>query len=432
MRGASACYGPARVTLHDQMNAVTEKPREVLITGGDTRPGLAVARSLARRGVSLLVVGQKPDMAFRSRHVDLSVIGPSSKAQPRAFVDFLLELIEKYEIRLLIPLPDSDVFVVNRSRYEFEACTKLAIANDDSLRSVLDKRLNLEIARSVGVPCPRQFELKSPEQIPEMIELLGFPVVLKSPGPSFDPATPDPPFRVLFAHDERQLRGYVEAYCGSGNTPLFQECAVGSVHNLCCFAARGEVIAIHQYHSLRRHQGAGVLRRIVTPMPQVEHYARELMRAVKWDGVAHLGFFVSADQQRVWYMETNGRFWGSVQGSIDAGWDFPFWAYRYFRFGETPSPPPIRLGSLTCWHRGDLESLLTYYRGGEVPATGTHPTKLKATLQYLSGFRPAIHPDVFRWSDPLPGIVDHWRLLQLAWASMRRGASGRAGGASGP
>jgi hypothetical protein len=262
--------------------------------------------------------------------------------------------------------------------------------------------------------------LESTAQIGDLIRTLGFPIVLKSPGPPLSEAAPEFPFRVLYAHNEEQLREYIDRYCSDGAFPLFQECAAGRIHNLCCFAVKGEVLAVHQYHSVRRYKGAGVLRKIIPPNPALENYSRAMLEALEWDGVAHVGFFVHEDRDRIWYMETNARFWASVQGSIHAGWDFPYWAYQYFRLGERPDPGPIRLGSQTCWHRGDLEALLMYLRGGEVPATGTNPSKLRAMIQYLGGFRPRIRADVFRWTDPMPAIIDHWQLVGRLWASFRQ------------
>jgi UDP-N-acetylglucosamine:LPS N-acetylglucosamine transferase len=49
------------------MNGVNAKTVEVLVTGGHVRSALCVARSLARRGVLLMVIGEAPVMALRSR-----------------------------------------------------------------------------------------------------------------------------------------------------------------------------------------------------------------------------------------------------------------------------------------------------------------------------------------------------------------------------
>lgn len=404
------------------VKAVSKHPIQVLLTVGNSRSGLAVARSLAMRDLSFLVVGADPhSLAFRSRFAKDVLLSPSPSKEPEAFFQFILDVIRRYHIELVMPVTDVTMFLFDRFRKELGPHTKLAMPSSEALRSVLDKRTNLKIAQQLGIPCPRTFELNSPEQIPEMIEALGFPIVLKPPAPPGIPNVPGFQFKVLFAHNEEQLRGYIDQHCRDGVYPLFQECAVGQVHNLCCFAARGEVIAIHEYHSIRRLRGEGVLRKIAEPIPEAEQCARQILGALEWDGVAHVGFFVRRNRResKLWYMEINGRFWASLEGSVHAGWDFPYWTYNYFLHGKKPEAGPIKIGSRTCWHRGDLEALLHYYLGDEVPATGTNPGKFLATLQYLSGFSPAIHSDVFRWSDPLPEIIDHWQLFRNLWSRLR-------------
>jgi predicted ATP-grasp superfamily ATP-dependent carboligase len=397
-------------------------PIEVLLTDGDTRAGLAVTRSLARHGVSFLLLGsERCSPAFYSRYVKHILLAPSPVTEPEAFVQFALDVIRKYQIELAIPVTDHAVLLFDVHRECFEKHTRLAMASSESLRNVLDKRRNLEVARKVGVPCPKQFDLTDLRQIPEMIASLGFPIVLKRPGDPLDPHVPHFDFRVLYAHNEEELLRYLERYCRQGTFPLFQERAVGEVHNLCCFAAQGELIAIHQYHSLRRREGAGVLRKIVEPMPELVSHTRNLLCALHWEGVAHVAFFVSKERGQVWYMETNGRFWASIQGSVKAGWDFPAWTYDYFRHGKRPTPGPLAIGSLTRWHLGDLMALLSYWGGGEQPATGTNSGKLHATLQYLQGFHPAIHSDIFSWDDPLPAVAElvQWGNRGRKWVCRR-------------
>ena len=395
-------------------------PIEVLLVDGDNRAGLAVSRSLARHGVSFLLVSGDPQgIASCSRSVKNTVLAPCRPAKGEAYIEFLLEIIKQYGIQLTIPVTDQALMLCERYRPTLAAHTKLAMANSQAVRCALDKRLNLEVAKRVGVPCPREFELQDPQQIPEMIQTLGFPIVLKNPGEAADATMPSFKFRVLYANSEEELRGHLEEHCPTGKYPLFQECAVGTVHNLCCFAAQGELVAVHEYHSVRRNEGVGVLRKIVAPLPDLVQHASALLRALNWDGVAHVAFFVGHDGKKKWYMETNGRFWASTEGSVHAGWDFPYWVYRYFLHGEKPVPGEIKLGSMTCWHCGDLLALVDYFRGGAPPATGTNPGKVRATLQYLSGFAPHIHSDVFHWNDPMPGLVENWKHVKKSWQFVR-------------
>lgn len=406
------------------MAGVKDRQIEVLLTGGNSRSGLAVARSLARQGISFAVATEEPNcMTSHSRYVRNTLPFPSPTKDREAYVERTVEVIRKYGIQLVMPVAESTVILFDEYRQAIEEQAQLAVADSQTLRKVLDKRLNLEIARRVGVPCPKQYQLESRDQVPELIKTLGFPIVLKPRGSRLDFRIPGRfPFKYLIASNRQDLDLYLQRYCSEEISPLFQERVRGRVHNLCIFAVRGEVAAIHEYHSLRRHCGVGVLRRIVEPTPEAVEWAKRLLKEIHWEGVAHIGFFINPETHQMWYMETNGRFWSSVEGSVHAGWDFPYWQYNYFLHGKSPQPGPLQIGSRTCWHRGDLAALLDYFMDGPPPADETSPGRLWATLEYLSGFSPAIHSDVFRWSDPWPAIIDHRQLFrELRKARIERG-----------
>jgi predicted ATP-grasp superfamily ATP-dependent carboligase len=393
---------------------------DVLITDSNARASLAVARSLMRHGISTLLASDRSsNLVLYSRSAKHYRLFPAASKEPDRFVEFLLRELRTHRIPLVIPITDADVIALERHRSALEAETRLAMANSRAVRCVLDKRRNLEVARECGVPCPKQFEMTDVRQIPEMIKYLGFPLVMKNPGMTADLRSQFH-FRVLYAHNESELRHHISEHCQGGVYPLFQECAVGDVHNVCCFAAGGELLAAHEYHSVRRYVGTGVLRTIVAADPELVGYARRLLKALEWDGVAHLGFFLSKDRSKTWYMETNGRFWASTEGSVHAGWDFPYWVYDYFQNGKSPKVGDIKVGSTTCWHLGDLLALTDYLKGGECPSTGSHHGKLTAALKYLAGFSPRIHPDVFQWSDPLPGVMEHWHILKRGLIRRKR------------
>ena len=168
-----------------------------------------------------------------------------------------------------------------------------------------------------------------------------------------------------------------------------------------------------------------MLREITPLSPDLLAYARALLRALKWEGVAHLGFFVREDGD-VRYMETNGRFWASTAGSVAAGWDFPYWTYEYFGLGRTPNPPPSSMGQgrRSCWHYGDLEHLVRFLAGGDEPS-GAGRTRRRAVADYLSAFHPSVDSDVFRLDDPLPELVEHSRAVRAAVGRVRRGLGRR-------
>ena len=382
---------------------------EVLLAGAIDRPGLAAARSLSRRGVSFVVLGRRQrDFVASSRHVRRYLPGPDPNEDPDGFVDAVVSACAEYDVRLVMPMEDAAVALCSEHRGALPEGTRLAAARIDAVRNVLDKRQNLETASRLGIPCPAEFTLEDLDQTAELVERLGFPMVLKNPGRPPGASTLAHGFKWVIAHDERELEALLREHAGVGRFPLFQELVEGQVTNLCCFAASGQVVAVHQYRSLRRMgwEGNSILREATASNPELVEYAERLLGELRWDGVAQVAFIVRGRDGASWYMETNGRFWGSVEGSIAIGWDFPYWAYRYFTRGELPTPPPLKVGSKACWHFADLRLLGKRWQGIEPPVP-PRPGRLRAVADYLTGFAPGVHSDVFALDDPLPEVVEH-------------------------
>jgi predicted ATP-grasp superfamily ATP-dependent carboligase len=409
------------------VSSTGSKRASVLLTGADDRSMLAAVRSLSRRDVSFAVLGPgRRSMVGSSRYVRDRLLepAPSSKLEPDAYVDYILDAVDRLGVELVFPLTDSSLYACDEHRSAIESKARLAAPPSAAVRNVLDKRANLETARRLEIPCPAQFELESIDELPELIAALGFPLVLKNPdrpkgrlGSAFD-------FRWFVAHDEAELRAFLAEHCAAGEFPLFQTLATGTVHNVCCFGVAGEMVAAHQYRGLRRVHGLTVFREITPLARDLEKYSRSMLRELEWDGVAILGFFVKETDGDVRYMETNARLWASTEGSVAAGWDFPYWMYEYFAFAKPPEAPPrsLGLGRLSRWHYGELDALLHFLSGGEEPS-GAGRTRTQAVADYMSGFHPRVDADVFRLDDPVPELVEHWRGIK----SYARRALGRLG-----
>jgi predicted ATP-grasp superfamily ATP-dependent carboligase len=357
------------------------------------------------------------------------VCAPLPDDDPDTFFDAVLRVCGEHDVRLVMPMDDAALAVCSERRDALPAGTSVAAASIDAVRNVLDKRRNLETATRLGIPCPAEFTLESVDQTAELIERLGFPMVLKNRGRPEGSAGLAHDFKWLIARDERQLRALLDRYAADGRFPLFQQLVEGEVRNLCCFGASGRLVAVHEYRSVRRvgWEGNSVLREVTASSPQLVRYAEQLLGELRWDGVAQIAFIVRERDGASWYMETNGRFWGSVEGSIAIGWDFPYWAYRYFTRGDLPQPPPLALGSRACWHFADLRLLGKRLRGIEPPVP-PRPSPLRAIADYITGFNPGVHSDVFALDDPLPELVEHWDGIRLALGRRLSGRLGRAGG----
>ena len=397
---------PARAVSRAQHRA------SVLLAGGNDRSMLAAGRSLGRRGISFVAVGVAPrTMVAASRFVRPHIVGPGPSADDSgAYVDFLLDVVRGYGVEVVLPLTDRTLLACDRHRQAIESEARLAAPPSPAVRNVNDKRLNLRTARRLGIPCPDQFELATLDDVPSLIDHVGFPMVLKDPGPTAG-GEPSPfDFNWLVAHDAHELNSYLKERCPPGAFPMFQRFVSGEVRNVCCFGVEGALAAIHEYRDIRRLGGLSVFREVTRVSPRLREYAESMLRELDWNGAAHLEFFVREEDGDVRYMETNGRFWASIEGPIGAGWDFPYWTYRYFAHGERPHvpAPSFRLGCRSRWHYGDLEALVELLAGQDGP-TRAGGGRLRAVVDYVSGFRPRVHSDVFRLDDPMPELVEHLR-----------------------
>jgi predicted ATP-grasp superfamily ATP-dependent carboligase len=122
---------------------------------------------------------------------------------------------------LAVPMTDKSLVLFERHRDDLEQHTRLAMARSQALRRVLNKRDNLELARELGVPCPRQFLLEDRRQIPEMIQALGFPIVIKRSSDPIELGAPQFKSKVLYAFNESELRLYIDQYCLNGPQERF-------------------------------------------------------------------------------------------------------------------------------------------------------------------------------------------------------------------
>ncbi len=393
------------------------RPADVLVVTDETRTGLAAARSLGRNGVPFVVLGfGGKGVVEVSRHVDRYVVAPHP-SQPDAFVEFVAHAARQTGSAVVLPVDDGVLKLCDLYRDVLaDAGATLAAARSEAVQCVLDKRAQLALADRLGIPCPAQFEIEHIGQIPELVDRIGFPMVLKPPAaPAFGVGQAFP-FKWLVAHDELELREQLERYCAGGPLPLFQELVVGKMVGLYSFAVRGEVVTLHATRVLRRSMGHNAYREIMPVDPTLAGYVRTLLRELDWDGVAATAFFVTADGEAR-YMETNGRLWGGVEGSINAGWDFPYWLVRYFKDGVAPDPAPIAVGSRCCWRVGEYLALRCAFRGEAWLTDRESIGRLRAIADYLETFRPGVHSDLFRFDDPLPELLEHW---QVARDGLRR------------
>ena len=139
--------------------------------------GLSNTRSLGKAGVPVYVVDKNKCIASHSKYCNKFFKSPDYIKDE--FVDFLIELAIREDIRgwVLIPSNDHAVYTISKFKNKLQEYYKIIVPSLDIIDNIYDKTKLLAIAKSIGFPVPiTQLFTRVDEPI---IAELKFPVITK-------------------------------------------------------------------------------------------------------------------------------------------------------------------------------------------------------------------------------------------------------------
>ncbi len=118
-----------------------------LVIGGE-HPGLAVARSLGRRGIPVYVIDDQVSISAFSKYVSRSVRVPDLRDE-RKTVDAVLEVGAKFGLKnwVLFPTRDETVAAFSRHRSELAEFFRVTTPDWEITRWAWDKKNTYDLAR---------------------------------------------------------------------------------------------------------------------------------------------------------------------------------------------------------------------------------------------------------------------------------------------
>jgi D-aspartate ligase len=411
------------VTAADAAGGRGGQPGAVVL-GSDFR-ALAVVRSLGRRGIATVVVDNQPRSAWFSRYVRSRYRWDGPMEGP-ALVDHLLEVAARDGLEgwLLYPLYDDAVETVARHAEALSRAYRLTTPSWTSVHEATDKRLAYQAAREVGVPVPRTWYPRGPDEAGSLP--LDFPAIVK---PASSGSLQKVARRKAFqAADREEL---VEAYrlaaefVGAEGLMVQELVPGGGADQLSvgAFCREGEVLAAMTARRSRQYPvdfGLGSCFVEAVPVPGLEPLAAALVRRLGLSGMVEVEFKRDARDGSFKLLDVNVRAWGWHGLCRDCGLDLPYLQYR-----ETLglSLPPSRAVYGHRWRRllTDLPAALTEMRRGTL-----------SPLAYARSFAGPTARSVLDLRDPLPALGDLWvagaRVLVPARRPAPKHGASRLGG----
>jgi len=321
---------------------VIERRRTVLVTDAGRGSAIAFLSSLGSKGWRVIAADSDERSAgFRSRHVQERLVYPDPARSPRAFAEHLLEYVRANPVDLVVPITDECIHPLAHRRAQFESSTRLAIAPEEALALVTDKERTVALASELGVPVPRSRVVWGIEEARSAAAELTFPIVVKPTVSRRYLPGEDRTLKgeVTFARDMAALDQRMAAL--AGHRILLQEYEPGEGVGVECVAYEGEVRRAFQHRRLAEIPvtgGASAWRESVPLDPELYEHAQRLIRALRWTGLVMIEF---KRGEKPWFLEVNGRVWGSLPLACLAGVDFPGELAELFFPGDAPRAAPV-------------------------------------------------------------------------------------------
>lgn len=385
-----------------------------LVTDGDQRATLAVVRALGQAGIPVTVGSSQPrSLAGCSRYCRKQVRYACPLERASDFQAQIFQEVLHGRYRVLIPMTDATMTLVGGMQTSLAPLVRLGIPPADRIEQAQDKRAVLLLAEQAGIACPRTFMLHADENLTDVAREVRYPVVIK---PRFSWWLQGGAWvsgKVEYARNAEDLLARYNESHRSIPEPLVQEKIDGEGRGVFLLVWNGELKAAFCHRRLREKPpwgGVSVLRESLPLERGLIQKSFDLLRMLEWQGPAMVEFKVDDRDGEPKLMEVNGRFWGSLQLSSDAGLNFPLMLYRLASGENVRNEFEYKPGVKSRWFLGDLDQLLTRWThpSGQDGFPAYQGTRLGALLDFMKFYEMNLHYEVLRWQDPAPGWYECW------------------------
>lgn len=380
--------------------------RTVIVTDGEQRAALAVARSLGAAGYRCVVASsRRSSIAGDSRFVSSKATVPDALSNPHDFAEALIYLAADQEASLVLPISEASMLAVLAERERFKPSI-IPFPDLAAFRAINDKQRLLSEAAALGIATPEQTVVENQDAIASLdLNAVQYPTVIKPSRSIGEHRGARAKLVVTHASNKRELERRLSALPAAAFPVLLQQRIVGPGTGIFLLLWDGKQRA--QFAHLRITEkpawgGVSVYRESIVIDEELRNRSRALLERFGWHGVAMVEFKRDMHTGQPYLMEVNGRFWGSLQLAIDSGVDFPR-LLAGVSLGQHVAPVvSYRLGVRSRWWWGQVDHIIGRVRRSAAIPPGTRSTARALGDLVLGPFRRENYEEVLWWSDPRP------------------------------
>lgn len=369
-----------------------------VITGGDFQ-GLGVLRTLARKGIPIILLDADYCIAKYSRYKKKFIKSPSP-GHAEAYVTFLIEVAAKERINGWVIFPNSDevVYVVSRYKEILEKYYRIATPCWEVIRNVYIKKETYEVAKENGIAIPTMYNTNSLEELLESD--LQYPLVMKpSIRDHFYNKTKIKAYRINNREEVIKTYQKMRSVIDRGEI-LAQDFIPGGPKNLysfCPFFKNGMVVTGITGRRARQHPmdfGHASTYVELVDIPELRNISEKFLGLINFYGIGEVEFMQDPRDHQYKLIEVNPRVWGWHTLAIAAGVDLPYLLYQDMVGEEIEIPGSIKQ---IKWVRltTDLPTVFLEIIKGRMKIS-----------EYMTTMKGKMQDAVLSANDPLPFIAE--------------------------
>jgi predicted ATP-grasp superfamily ATP-dependent carboligase len=269
-------------------------------------------------------------LGFRSRYAE-----PRLAPDPIDDEDGYIAAFKAIEAETDGPLPvfpthDEHVNALSRHTGELGERYRFPFPSWDVLESVQSKRHQYDTAASIGLPIPRTFHPRSPEEAQAAGAEIGFPLIVKpAANIGFRRTHKVQLFRCENAAE--LARAYEDA---APHEPMVQELIPGGPEEMFTLgsylSADGEALGLFSGRKVRQTRGFTGVARVAEAVwvDEVVEQGLALLRALRFHGISQVETIRDPRDGKFKLIEVNPRLWQWHGLAAAVGVDLPWIAYR--------------------------------------------------------------------------------------------------------
>lgn len=386
--------GPREITY---VGAVNTEPTAIVL--GLFETGLAVARSLGRRGIRVVGLDTRRDWTSTSRYMKTRVC-PHPTKDEAAFIQFLVDHFGAHSPpAVLFIASDPFLTAISNRREELAHRFQFLLPERALVDAISDKHRQAQLAQKITTPVPATFVLDHAGTSTGLEKNLEFPLIVKARCTNewrpvfggkvkgFVASTPEELSAILQRLKRRRIRSVVQEIIPGPATCHYKICVY--------ITSRGEVLQQLTLQKQRQHPpqfGIGSCVRSVHD-PALERVGIGFFRGIGYRGVGSAEFKRDPRDGLFKLIELNPRFWQQTSLAAACGTDLAL--AQYLDLTGQPAAPSrdFRDGVewVTPWD--NFQSVWALRRKGEA--------RLRDAF---SAFRRGTVWADLAWDDPLPFV----------------------------